>query len=163
MLKRSRFLLGVTLASALAAGGILTAGVARPGTQHVELVGAGSITDGTAMSPAAISVAAGDRSPFRIVGGVAGLFPGATRPLTLTVDNPYARSITVVSLTTTVGPASTRCNSTNLAVSTFTGQLVVAAGRTAKLTVTATMPHSTGNGCQGAVFPLTYQARATIS
>lgn len=161
MLKSSRFLFGVTLASVLTAGALST-GVASHGSQQVVLVGAGTISDGAGAGQVAVSLAAGP-APFRIVGGVTGLYPGATRPLTVTVDNPYNKPMTVVSLITTVGPASKNCGSRNLAVSTFSGRLFVAAGRNAKLTVAATMPHSVGNSCQAAVFPLTYEARATVS
>ena len=79
----------------------------------------------------------------------------------LTVTNPQKVAITVTSITTAVSNASTKCVAANLKVTTFSGHLVVKAGKTAQATVNATMPHSAPNACQGAHFPLLYTALAT--
>jgi hypothetical protein len=100
-------------------------------------------------------------SSFSISGSVAGLYPGNTRSLVLTVTNPQKVAITVTPITTTVSNASTKCLAANLKVTKFSGHLVVPAGKTAKATVDAEMAHSAPNGCQGAHFPLVYTALAT--
>lgn len=91
---------------------------------------------------------------FSITGQVAGLYPGVVRPFTLSVYNPNHVAITVTQITATVGDASAACGAGNLQVTSFTGQLPVAAGGFATATVTAAMSLSSPDGCQGAAFPL---------
>jgi len=164
MVKIRRLLLtGMAVVSVLAVPWIVATRTASHRTQQVQILGSGQVVHGELSGSEATPVASDPAGPFYIVGSVDGLFPGANRPLTLLIINPYPRSITVVSLTTTVGSVSRRCPAANLSVSPFSGQLFVAAHRTATLTVRATMPHSTGDACQGAVFLLAYQATATVS
>jgi hypothetical protein len=98
---------------------------------------------------------------FTVSGSVAGLFPGAHRDLVLTITNalPFAISVTRVSVR--VGDAGAACGATNLAVSGFTGSRRVPAHGTATVSLPVTMSHAAGDGCQGAHFPLSYQATAT--
>jgi len=102
-------------------------------------------------------------SSFSIAGSVAGLFPGKTLPLVLTVKNPQKFSITVHSLVTTVSNASKGCIAKNVKVTGFSGHLVVAAGKARKVTVHATMAHSAPNACKGAHFPFKYTGLATAA
>ena len=99
---------------------------------------------------------------FSIAGRVRGLYPGATRPLTLTVTNPNRFSITVTSITTAVKNASSTCLAANVKVTRFSGAAIVVARRTAHVTVHVTMAHGAGNACQGAVFPFHYRGVARV-
>jgi hypothetical protein len=105
----------------------------------------------------------GAASSFSIAGSVTGLFPGKTFPLVLTVTNPQTVTITVTSITTTVSNASSACVAKNVKVSSFSGNLVVAAKKTHKVTVHVTMIHSAPNSCMGAQFPFQYTGLATAA
>ncbi len=100
---------------------------------------------------------------FSITGTVAGLSPGRALPLVLTVTNPQRYAITVASISTTAGNASSSCPAADVTVSAFAGQLPVGAGRTVSTTVTVTMRHSAPDGCQAAVFPFRYTGAAARS
>jgi hypothetical protein len=109
--------------------------------------------------------AAGPRTTttFSIAGRVGGLFPGKTFPLVLTLTNPLTVAITVRSITTTVSNASTLCVAGDLEVTSFSGHLVVAAGKSSEAMVYVTLTHSASNVCQGARFPLHYLGLATAA
>jgi len=98
---------------------------------------------------------------FSIAGNVAGLYPGKTLPLVLSVTNSQASAITVTSITTTVGNASSVCTAKYLKVTHFGGHLHVGPKKTAKTTVKVTLLHVAPNGCQDAVFPFTYSGQAS--
>lgn len=143
-----------------AAGGSAgAAGAVRGGI----LVGYGS-NESSAASPAPgtadqLVPGAGGRavtSSFSIAGKVTGLYPGKTLPLVLTVTNPQKVTITVTSITTAVSNATTSCTAANVKVSAFSGSLVVAAGKTGKVSVNVTLLHTTPNACQGKTFPFHY-------
>ena len=102
-------------------------------------------------------------SSFSIAGTVAHLFPGKKRSLVLTVTNHQKVTITVTSISTIVSNASSGCVAANVKVTSFSGHLLVAAGKTAKATVHVTMTHSAPNGCQGAHFPFHYSGLATAA
>ena len=55
----------------------------------------------------------------------------------------------------------TTCTSTYVTVTTFTGHLRVAPGRTAQATVFVTMSGTAPNACEGAHFPFHYTGLAT--
>jgi hypothetical protein len=99
---------------------------------------------------------------FSIAGKVAGLFPGNSRPLVVTVKNPYPFEIVVTSITTTVKQPSAACIGSNLGVGGFSGHLLVPAFGTAKTTVVAALAQSAPDACIGAIFPLTYNGFATV-
>ena len=145
----------------LAAGAVLLAvaqvrlGAGAPG--GIALVGAGAAA---VSDPGAAPLMTGSSSRFSISGNVAGLYPGASLLLVLTISNPQQFAIVVNSITTSVGSPSASCSAANLSVSSFLGSLAVPAQGTATVTVTATMPHSAPNACQGAVFPLQYSGTA---
>jgi hypothetical protein len=155
----------------IAIGLLIAIGTARssaaPQTpSHFLLVGYGTSSQGTQPAPAATHTAAGAGSPlqsipFTISGKVSGLYPGKTLSLVLKITNPNTVSITVTSITTTVSNASSTCVAANAKVTSFSGHLVVGAGKSATTTVHATMVHSAPNACQGVVFPLHYSGVAT--
>ena len=91
---------------------------------------------------------------FLITGSVAGLYPGVTLPLVLTVRNPQHFKITVLLIKTTVATPSAGCAASNLAVGSFWGHLVVPSTSAASTSVHVTMMHSAPDACQGRVFVL---------
>jgi len=99
---------------------------------------------------------------FTISGSVGDLYPGKTRSLVLSVTNTETSSITVTSITTTVGNPTSACLAKYVKVTSFTGQLAVAAHKTAKVKVKATLLHSAPDACQAAVFPFTYSGQGTM-
>lgn len=145
-----------------ASGSLLVRASAEP----ILVAGRGTATPG-APAPAGMHLTApaphgaGKRRGFEISGGVTGLFPGATRPVELTLTNRESLPITVVSVTTTVGNASARCSAAYVSVSAFSGHLTVAGDSSANLTVSASMAHSAPDSCQAAVFPFRYAGEAT--
>jgi hypothetical protein len=155
------------LAVAVTAVCVVTAGGGEGSLQRLTLIGDGvSVATSPATSGVEPStpdvVGATSPSDFAITGSVSGLYPGRTLPLVLTVYNPRARTITVTSLSTTVGNASSHCVKSNLDVTTFSGQLPVPPRGTAAVTVKVTMAHSAPNSCQASIFPLHYLGTAMI-
>jgi hypothetical protein len=98
---------------------------------------------------------------FTIAGDVTGLYPGATRSLTLTVTDRRTFPILVTSITTAVGGGRPGCPAADLRVGPFTGGVSVAGEGSAQVVVTVSMLRSAPNACQGAVFPLSYHGTAT--
>lgn len=158
--RRKRALRYAAAVTVLCAGVVLAAYLQPGGAGHpptISLVGTGIAA--TAAGGDSANAAAG-HSGFGISGRVAGLYPGASLPLTLRIDNPNSFKIDVVSITTSIGDASAACLAANLTVSQFTGDILVPAHGSASEAVVAMLQHSAPNACQGAVFPLTYNATA---
>jgi hypothetical protein len=118
------------------------------------LRGEGVSWQATAFSSASSS------SGFAISGSVGGLWPGDSTSLLLTVSNPQHFAIAVNSISTSVGAANATCLATTLTVGRFKGSLTVPAQGIAQVSVPVSLSHSAPNGCQGAVFPLTYSGLA---
>jgi hypothetical protein len=138
---------------------VLTVGLAQSsvGADHRALVGHGS-------SPGSASGGDPPTAPqnqmlgsFTIAGHVAGLFPGHTKRLVLTVTNPQAFAIVVTSMTTTVKVASVGCKASNLSISAFSGHLEVPAFGSAHTSVVASLAESAPNACAGSAFRLFYR------
>jgi hypothetical protein len=157
----------------LAAAGLLVLLCATAGTSvsrtagASELVGYGSSMKQPQLVPGAQHTAPGTNaagpsvSSFSISGNVSGLYPGVTRPLVLKVANPQKVAITVTSIKTAVSTASATCVAANVKVSSFSGQLHIAAGAKTQVTVQVTMSHGAPNSCQGAVFQFHYSSVGT--
>ncbi len=155
---------GLRLAARWAGIGLLVGAAALflstsgpPPTQPV-LTGYGTSLQSSSPSPRL----ARPGSVFQITGRVAGLYPGQSGPLQLTVTNPQRYSITVTSIATTVGSASSSCPGTYLQVTAFSGSVVVAAQHQVAVTVTATMLSTAPDGCQGTTFPLVYAGTGQV-
>ncbi len=102
-------------------------------------------------------------SSFSIAGDVDGLYPGRSLPLQLAVTNHLGSKIRLTSITTTVLAPSLHCTAVNLTVSAWSGDLSIPAGKTATVTVHASMRHAAPDACQGVVFVLRYHGLATAS
>ena len=113
-----------------------------------------------AVVTAAPEQASGTAPAFHITGSIGGLYPGASLSLKLTVTNRESFRIVVTAMSTTVHDASPSCPAGMLTVGDFAGTLTVPASGTASVHVPVHLGHAAGNGCQSAVFPLTYAGRA---
>lgn len=143
-----RFLLSTAVVLAAAAG--VAAHVAAPGTGpgngRMELI---------ASVQHAVSVTS---TP------VTGLYPGASRKLTLRIKNTYTYPVKVASVKTKLATATSRagCAGTpaNLLVSRPAGAIAIKPKRTAALVMTVVMPPSVADACQGATFRITFSVHA---
>ena len=95
---------------------------------------------------------------------VTGLYPGATRTLTLRIKNTYAYPVKVTSVKTKLAAATTRAgcagSRTNLLVSRRGGTIAIKPKKTANVVMTVVMPSTVVNECQGATFRITFTAHA---
>ena len=95
---------------------------------------------------------------------VSGLYPGAAKPLTVTVKNLNGFTIKVPTVKTKVAAVTTvrGCAGTtmNLVVTHARKTLTIAKKKSRKLTLTVTMPRTVANVCQGARFSITVTVKA---
>jgi hypothetical protein len=105
-----------------------------------------------------------DKKNFQISGQVSGLYPGAQKQLNLSVSNPNNFAINVTALTVTVGsPGVVGCAQSNVAVTNFSGSLIVAKNATVTKSLPINMLSSAPDQCRGATFPLTFGGTAEKS
>jgi hypothetical protein len=105
-----------------------------------------------------------DKKNFQISGQVSGLYPGAQKQLNLSVSNPNNFPINVTSLAVTVGsPGVVGCAQSNVAVTNFSGSLIVAKNATVAKSLPINMLPSAPDQCRGATFPLTFGGTAEKS
>jgi hypothetical protein len=102
---------------------------------------------------------------FSITGvPVTGLYPGATRPLTVKVKNIYAFPIKIGTLKTTVKssnrPGCTGAAANLQVVATGARTVPIRAHKTKTVVLHVTMPSTVSNACQGAKFTLSFSATA---
>lgn len=96
---------------------------------------------------------------------VSGLYPGASKRLSVTVKNTTGRAIKVPKLkaqlsakTSRAGCAGTRAN----LLLSWTGKAVTIPNKkTRTMTLNVTMPRTVANACQGATFKMTVSLSAT--
>ena len=91
-----------------------------------------------------------------------GLYPNADLLVPVSVYNPQRYDLAVHAATAIVSDAGPQCPATNVIAHTFSGDVVIPSHRTAIVSVRMQMLASAPNECQGAVFPLTFDARAEI-
>ena len=95
---------------------------------------------------------------------VTGLYPGATRTLTLGIKNTYSFPVKITAVKTKVAAATTRpgCagTRTNLLISRRGGAFGIKPKKTAPVVMTVVMPTTVADACQGATFRITFTARA---
>jgi hypothetical protein len=125
------------------------------GSEPVHLTGTGTASR-TALPGAEPTALDGPLRAFAISGSVHGLYPGAGRPLALTVSNPLPVPLEVTALTTTVVAGAPGCPATDLTVTGATVPLHVPAHGSTGVTVTATLAHAAPDACQGVSFGLRY-------
>jgi hypothetical protein len=95
---------------------------------------------------------------------VSGLYPGAVKPLIVTVKNLNGFTIKVPTVKTKVAAVTTvrGCAGTtmNLVVTHVNKTLTIKKKKSAKLPLTVTMPRTVANVCQGARFSITVTVKA---
>jgi len=96
-------------------------------------------------------------------GSVAGLYPGAAKPMVVTVKNANKFTIKVAAVKAKVAAKTTLAGCAgpaNVKVKSSTKALKIAKGKSAKATLTVSMLPTAANACQGAKFTLTLSAKA---
>lgn len=93
-----------------------------------------------------------------------GLYPGATRAMTLQIKNTYPYPIKVTAVKARVAAATNHAGCTgaptNLTVTHRGGAFAIKPKKTAPVVMTVVMPSSVVDACQGATFKVTFTARA---
>ena len=98
---------------------------------------------------------------FEISGSVDGLFPGASRPLELTFDNPATFAIRVTQLEVVAANSDDpNCTKNNLETPAGAIDVLVPGNASATHTAFVAMANDPHNSCQGATWTLTYTATA---
>ena len=98
---------------------------------------------------------------FSIAGAVTDLYPGAQKPLTLTVANSENQDLNVTSIKVTVGNSDkTGCLAANVVATSFSGSFIVAKHTSVTRQLPVRMIASPAASCQGATFPLQYDGTA---
>jgi hypothetical protein len=97
---------------------------------------------------------------------VAGLYPGARRPLRVTITNTYAFPIKVAGPTAKVAATTNRTGCTGMAANlgvTSAGlrSLSLRAHKQKIVVLEVAMPSTVANACQGATFRISFRAKAT--
>lgn len=141
-----RLLLSTAVVLAAAAGVAAHAAAPGPGNGRMELV---------ASVQHAVSVTS---TP------VTGLYPSASKKLTLRIKNTYTYPVKVTSVKSKVAAGTTRpgCagTRTNLLLSTFARAITIKPKKTAPVVMTVVMPPSVADACQGATFRITFTIHA---
>jgi hypothetical protein len=154
-LTRTRLAVGSLVA--LAATALLWHGTAA----QARLAGSGVGLGGRVAPQPSLAATQSAPGAFSIAGGVDGLYPGVTKPLTLTLTNPQHFAIVVASVTVSVQDASVGCSAANVAVTSFAGTVRVDAQASAHVTLQLGLRHQAPDACQAAVFPLRYSGLAS--
>jgi hypothetical protein len=99
---------------------------------------------------------------FSIAGNTAGLYPGGTVQLPLTVENPNQQDIRVTGLTVSVvGTSASSCAASNLRTTDYTGPGFVVPGKGSRtISLPVTMARSAPDACQNVTFSLSYAGKA---
>ena len=104
---------------------------------------------------------AAPREGLTIRGHVAGLYPGARKPLSLVVHNRGSNVVHVRSITTRVRDARRGCKGTNVRVGRYTGRLRIGPHAWRRVSVEIRMLRSAPDACKRAVFRLKFHGAAT--
>lgn len=93
-----------------------------------------------------------------------GLYPGATKTLTLQIKNTYPYAVKITAVKTKIAAATNRAGCagtrTNLIVSHRGGAFTIKPKKSTSIIMTVVMPPTVVNACQGATFKITFTARA---
>ena len=97
---------------------------------------------------------------------VTGLYPGATRPLKVTITNTYAFPIQVAAPTAKVATTTNKAGCTGAAsnlgiTSAGLRRLPIRAHKKKTVVLQVAMPPTVANACQGATFTISFRAKAT--
>lgn len=114
----------------------------------------------------AVLPASGDarRGPvsFHLSGSVDGLYPGARRSMKVTIRNPFARTMRLLSVQADVARARRGCGGRNVEVRPFRRGLSIPAHRRAVVRLFVRMAVTAQEPCRRARFPIRFRARAVL-
>jgi hypothetical protein len=99
---------------------------------------------------------------FRLSGSVEGLYPGVRRAMKVTVRNPFARTMLLVSIRGDVGRAGRACSGHNVDVRPFRGRLGIPARRRRVVRMLVAMAPTAAEQCKRARFPIRFRAKAVL-
>jgi hypothetical protein len=99
---------------------------------------------------------------FRLSGSVEGLYPGARRTMRVTVRNPFARAMRLLSVHATAGRGGRLCSGRNIAVRPFRGRLRIPARRRRVVRLLVAMEPTAAEECKRARFPVRFRGRAVL-
>lgn len=105
------------------------------------------------------SANAGDR--FSIKGRADGLMPGISGDLVLSIHNPFDFAIVAHGVEVIADDASNRCGAENLRSPGLTEDVRIKANTVLKVTVPIKLRSKAPTACEGASFPLFFEAKAT--
>jgi hypothetical protein len=97
---------------------------------------------------------------FAVKGKVAGLYPGAGKPMTVVVTNRNSFAIRVTLLKAKARTSTQGCPPGSIKLGKFPGPLKIGAKAKRQLVWPVQMMASTPNACQGARFVLTFSGKA---
>jgi hypothetical protein len=123
-------------------------------------IGAAAPSSAFAMTTGRTSARLEAAPTFTLSAQVSGLYPNATLMAGVRVDNPQSYAISVRTASVTVGDANAGCTSANLTTSPFGGAVDVAANGSGTVPIRLHMLTSAPDACQGASFPLSFEATA---
>jgi|SRR5436190_16217672 hypothetical protein len=93
-----------------------------------------------------------------------GLYPGASKSLSLQIKNTYPYPVKITAIKTRIAAGTSRpgCagTRTNLLVSRKGGAIAVKPKKSTPVIMTVVMPTTVVDACQGATFKITFTARA---
>jgi hypothetical protein len=126
----------------------------------IALVG-GALTSAAAIPRPATPLGIPAARTVFVHGHVRGLYPGATRPMQVSVRNPAPVSVRLVRMTARVSNASSACLSRNVSIRRFVGAKTIAPLGRIRISLRSRMRRRAPNACQGARFPVTFTATLT--
>jgi hypothetical protein len=134
----------------------------RPGAQRVpsRVLGEHLVGGGSSSAKGEPKDNASAKKAFRISGDVDGLFPGASVPLTLSIQNLNNFNIDVQSIAVDVSNASGACTASVLTVEPFHGSLIVPKDGVASTNLNVRLDASAPMDCEDATWPLVYTGTA---
>ncbi len=115
-----------------------------------------------AVAPLLVNARAASAAPvtsFSLSADFVGLFPGADLGAPVTARNPQPYALIVKTASVSISDAGPGCAASNVTVQSFSGDVTVPAGGSATIPVRIQMSPSAPDACQGATFPLQFQAR----
>jgi hypothetical protein len=104
----------------------------------------------------------GSTGALRITGSVDGLYPGATVPFRVRIENRLPRPVLVRSVRVRVGTAAAGCDRRLLRVPAARPRLRIGPRAARRVRLRATLAAAAGDACQGASFPLRFRARGVV-
>ena len=98
---------------------------------------------------------------IKVHGKVKGLYPGGRKKMKVGVHNGLPQRVKLVSIRARVKDAAPTCTRQNISVKRFRGQKPIPARGRTGVRVLVTMAPAAPDACQGARFPIKFNARVT--